>query len=302
MKEKIVSVFNNSKNKKILIFFGVFIFVIQSLISIILFSVNFPISDDWPAVFTAFSYYEGNSNWYDIIFGQRVTHFLFFYRIVMVGGFLLNSFNVQQFMFLNWGFLSISLGIFYFILKKTNEQFVWLLIPIAAFVFSPKMVSTNFTASIGLVWIGTFFFLVCVVGILHKQKLTSIWFVIAICLSIVATFNSILGLLTWIIGILCLIPRFKQNKEYLVVWITISLIIFAFYILYIELDHGPEDFLKVFSLAGIGWGLEYVSNPFSVLFTEFRLFIGIISISALIIISYFLLKKQISSSVPWIMF
>ncbi len=302
MNEIILKIANQPKSRKILVFSGVSIFAIQSLISIIFVSVNFPISDDWPAVFAGLYYQQNDPNWVDAILSGGNEHFLYFYRLVMMGGFLLNSFNVQQFMFLNWGFLSITLGIFYFLLKKSDVRLTWLIIPLSAFVFSPKMVSTELIASIGLVWIGTFFFLVSIVGILSKQKLSKFWFALAICLSIMATFTSVLGLLSWIIGMLLLIQRFKENRKNLLVWIGISIIIFSLYAVNIEHEEEKRSIGEVMRFSGISWGLEYVSNPFSVKFLEVRVLIGVISIISLILISTYLLKKQINSAYPWILF
>ena len=302
MNQTILKIIDQTKNRKVLISFGVSVFAIQSLISIVIVSVNFPISDDWPAVFAGLYYQENNPNWLDAILAGGGEHFLYFYRLIMMAGFLLNSFNVQQFMVLNWGFLCISIGIFYFLLKKIDTQLTWLIIPLSAFVFSPKMVSTGLTASIGLIWIGTFFFLVSVVGILNKQKLTKIWFILVVSLSVTATFTSALGPLTWIIGTLCLIHRYKENKNYLLIWIIISIIALSLYATNIGDQEGRNEIEEIISFSGISWGLEYVSNPFSVKFVEIRILIGIGSIISLIFVSTFLLKKQIKSSYPWIIF
>ncbi len=302
MKEIILNIVNQPNNKKIIIFSGVSIFAIQSLISMIFVSVNFPISDDWPAVFAGLYFQQNNPSWIDAILSGGGEHFLYFYRLVMMGGFLLNSFNVQQFMFLNWGFLSISTGIFYCLLKKIDVRLTWLIVPLSAFVFSPKMVSTDLTASIGLIWIGTFFFLVSIVGILSKQKLSKFWFALAICLSVIATFTSALGLLSWIIGTLFLIHRYKENKKNLLVWIGISIIIFSLYVVNMGDQEGRTEISEIISFSGISWGLEYVSNPFSVKFLELRILIGVISMISLISVSAYLLKKQISLAYPWIMF
>jgi hypothetical protein len=302
MKEIILNIVNQPNNKKIIIFLGVLIFAIQSLVSIIFVSVNFPISDDWPAVFAGIYYQQNDSSWIDAILSGGGEHFLYFYRLVMMGGFLLNSFDVQQFMFLNWGFLLVSTGIFYSLLKKTDARLTWLIIPLSAFIFSPKMVSTDLTASIGLIWIGTFFFLVSIVVILDKQKLSKFWFALAICLSIIATTTSALGLLSWIIGALFLILRYKENKKNLLIWIGISIIIFSMYVVNIGDLEGRKGIDEIISFSGISWGLEYVSNPFSVKFLELKILIGVISIILLISVSAYLLKKRIRLAYPWILF
>ena len=164
------------------------------------------------------------------------------------------------------------------------------------------MVSTDLTASIGLIWIGTFFFLVSIVGILDKQKLSKFWFALAICLSIIATTTSALGLLSWIIGALFLILRHKENKKNLLIWIGISIIIFSMYVVNIGDLEGRKEIDEIISFAGISWGLEYVSNPFSVKFLELKILIGVISIILLISVSVYLLNKRIRLAYPWILF
>ena len=290
------------KNKKILISLGVSIFAIQSLISIIYFSVNFPMVDDWPVVYLSVHYLQNDPIWFNLLLAHDNEHYLYTYRSIMMLGFLLNSFNVQQFMFLNWALLLTSVGIFYVLLKKSNKQLTWLIIPISAFVFNPKMVSVNFISSFGLQWIGTFFFIISITGILYKEKLSKFWFGLAIGLSLMATFNTFLGLLSWIVGTLILIQNFKKNKIKFLVWICISIIIFSFYFSDMKFEPRENSLLTAISSSGISWGLQYVSTAFSVGSLELRVLIGAISISSLILTSVYLLKKRVSISYPWIIF
>jgi len=300
--EPILKIISHPKNRIFLIFSVIFILAIQALFSIVFNSVNFPISDDWPSIFAGMYVQQNDPSWMDAISSTGNEHQQYFYRLVMMVGFLLNSFNVQQFMFLNWSLLLISIGIFYMILKKADEKLTWLCIPFSAFIFSPKMISTNLTASIGLAWIGLFFYFVLIVGILNKQRLSNFWLAIAICMSIAATFTVVLGLLTWVVGAVFLILRFKENKKNLIVWIIVAIIIFSFYLPSMDNQPGKSGMTEIVSLSGLTWGLEYVSNPFSVKFLEIRVLIGILSIFSLVVISLYLLKKQIKSSYPWIMF
>ncbi len=289
------------KNKKTIIFSAVLIFAIHALISIILYSKNFPISDDWPSVFLTL-YYQAGDPWFTYAFNPVNEGFPIFRNAVMIFGYLLNSFNVQQFMYLNWGFLSASVIIFYTILKKTDERLIWIIIPIAAFVFSPKMVSTNFTASIGLVWIGTFFFLVVVIGIFSKQNLSKFWFSTAIIVSVIATFTSALGMLAFLVGIFYLIKKNNEKKIELIIWVIVSIIVISFYILNAGEEVGRPSINEVTSTSGVIWALEYVSNPFSVKLVELRILIGSISIISIVSISLFLLKKNRDKAIPWIVF
>ena len=296
----ILKLVNSPHNKRILIFSGVSIFAIQSLISIIYFSVNFPMVDDWPVVYLSVHYLENDPIWLNLLFSHDNEHYLYTYRLIMMIGLLLNSFNVQQFMFVNWGFLVTAISIFYIILKKTDKPLDWLIIPISAFIFSPKMISVNFISSFGLQWIGTFFFLISIVGIMYKEKISKFWFGVAICLSLIATFNTFLGLLSWVVGTLILIQKFKENRIKLLVWICISMIIFSFYLSDMKFTPRENSFLSVITPAGFSWGFEYITTPFSIKFLELRIVIGMITLFSLISISAYLLKKRISISYPWI--
>lgn len=291
-----------SQTKKILIFSGVSVFAIQSLISIINFSVNIPHADDWPPVVIALHYLQNDPKWIDLFLSHVNEHYLYTYRLIMMVGLLLNSFNIQQFMIVNWGFFVSSIVIFYIFLKKTDSRFVWLIIPISAFIFHPKMVSANLIASFGLQWIGTFFYLSLVVGILFKEKLSKFWFVVAMCISIVATFNTFIGLLTWVIGIVILFSRFKENRVHFLVWLSISIIVFSLYYSDMEFEDRENSILSAISVEGFYWGLQYVSTSFSIGYLQLEMLAGFTTLFSLIFISGYFLKKRVNKAYPWIVF
>jgi hypothetical protein len=318
--QNLFTVLNENNNKRILIFTCTSILAIHSLIFIHSNSVNFALSDDWAAVFAATYYLQNDPAWIDPIITFGNEHVLLFYRIVMFVGLLLNSFNIQQFAYLNWGFLSIGVWIFYQILKKTDNRLTWLIIPISALMFSPKMIWTELSASIGLTWVGTFFFIVSVVGVTSKEKLTKTWFCLAIFLAIVASLSSILGLLSWIAGISCLLLKGKENRKYLIFWFLATIVVFSVIISTGTTQGGRRSLGDLIQPATIFWGLEYISNPYSVgigkyfvmdingtnihqeKFSEIRILIGMVSLLMLIFIAAYFLKRKIWRAIPWITF
>lgn len=318
--QNLFTIVNKNNNQKIVIFSGTAILAIHSLIFIHANSINFALSDDWVPIFAAKYYLQNDPIWIEPIIGVGNEHVLLFYRIVMFIGLLLNSFNVQQFVYLNWGFLSIGVWIFYQILKKTDKRLTWLIIPISALIFSPKMFAVELTASIGLTWIGSFFFIVSVAGVISKEKLTKSWFCLAIFLSIMASLSSILGLLSWIVGIGCLLLKWRENKKYFIFWFLSTVIVFSVIIQSGETQQGRKPLDELIQTASIFWGLEYVTNPYSIgigkyfimdingsqihqeKFSEIRILIGIILLLIFTLTTAYFLKRKMWIVIPWITF
>jgi hypothetical protein len=204
---------------------------------------------------------------------------------------------------LSWGLLSTSIGIIYFILKKTDEKIIWLIIPIAALVFSPKLLNAEIIASVGLSWTIIFFLFVSIVSILNKKKITKIWLVIGISLSIIATFNVALGILAWAIGLVFLVLKFNENKKNLFIWIVASIIICSLYASIANLEPGQQQVQSTLENSGvINWALEYISNPYLIPSDTARHLFGVASIILVVSISAYFIIKRVTKSYPWIIF
>jgi len=206
-------------------------------------------------------------------------------------------------MYLSWGLLSSSIGIIYIILRRTDEKIIWLIIPIAALIYSPKLLNAALVASVGLSWIIIFVLFVSIVYILNKKKITTIWLAFVISLSILATFNVVLGILSWIIGIVFLTLNFNKNKKNLIIWIIVSIIVVSLYLSIANLEQSQQALQATTKYVGkINWALEYVSNPYSIPSDTLRHLFGAISIIFLIFISIYFIIKRVTKSYPWIMF
>ena len=281
-KGNILKLVNYPKSRKILIFLGVSIFAIQSLISITHTSVNFALADDWPAVFAAIYFQQDDHVWKDSVLGMGNEHLLFFYRSLMMSIFLINSYNIFHINILNWGLLVSSVILLYYILKKTDSRLIWLIIPISAFVFSPQAVWSQQVVSIGLVWIGTFFFTIFTIAIFAKEKISKIWFLIVIFIAILASFTSVLGLLTWVIGIVFLSRSIKQNRNYLIIWILIFVTVSLFFYTLATPEAGSGTLQSILTMDGFLYSLEYISNPFTLPSDLIKQTVGFIIISSIL--------------------
>ena len=291
---------NFEKYKTILCIFSVSIFSIYFLIEILTFSVNFPRSDDWPSVFAAIYFQQNNSSWVDSILSTGNEHLLFVYRILMMSIFQINSYNVFHINILNWGLLVSSIILFYHILQKTDSRLTWLIIPISALILNPKIFFGSIIASVGLVWNLTFFLTVLTILIFAKEKISNGWFLLVIAISVIASFTSVLGLLTWIVGIIFLLKNIKQNKYYLVIWIVIFLIISLFFYTLSESNHGRKDIVSILTSDGVLYFLEYVVNPYTLAPDVIKHVLGFLIISSISIITFFLLLKKVKKTLPWI--
>lgn len=290
-------------NSKTIIFSCVIILAIHALNYIHSYSINFPLRDDWIPVFAALYFQQHDPIWINAIISSEGEHLQYFYRFVMMTGFLLDSFNVHSLMYLSWGLLSSSIGIIYIILRKTDEKIIWLIIPIAVLVYSPKLLNAALVASVGLSWIIIFFVFVSIVAILNKKIITKTWLIIGICLSTIATFNVVLGVLSWMIGIVFLILKFNQNKKNLLMWIVAMIIVLSLYFTIADLDQSQQQVQRTLVNTGnINWALEYISNPYSIPSDVARHLFGVASIISLIFISTYFIIKKVSKSYPWIMF
>ncbi|WP_428324011.1 hypothetical protein [Nitrosopumilus sp.] len=289
-----------TKYNSIIVIPSVFAFSIYFLIELFIFGVNFPRADDWSAVFAAIYFQQNDPVWVDAIFDVGNEHLLFSYRLLMMSIFLLNSYNVFHITILNWGLLTASILVFYYILKRTDSRLVWLLIPISAFVFNPKIIHGSIVGSVGLVWNLTFFLNVLTIAILTKEKISNYWFLLAIFAAITASFTSALGHLSWIAGIILLSKNLRKNKNHLIIWTLLFLSIsFLFYTLTSANSLSPDQ-SSILTLDRILYSLEYVVNPFTLTPDGAKHLVGLLIVLSIVCLSAFMIIKKITISWPWV--
>ena len=289
------------KKKNLIIFFSASVFSVYFLIEMLTFSVNFPRIDDWSSVFAAIYYQQSNPVWLDAVFYTGNEHLVWFSRFLMMFILLINSYNVIHVNILDWGLLSASVILFWYLLKKTDSRLVWLVIPISALLFNPKIFFGSIIASFGLAWHLTLFFSICIIVLFSKERLSKKLFVIAMIISILSSFSTVLGVLTWFVGFIFLIKNIKQNKFYLIIWTTVVLIIALLFYILSSSEKGVLDISNVLTVNGVLYSLEYVVNPYTIAPDALKHILGFLILVVSSLLSIFFIFKKNTRSFPWIM-
>ena len=289
------------KKKNLVIFFSASIFSVYFLIEMLTFSLNFPRIDDWSSVFAAIYYQQSNPVWLDAVLYTGNEHLVWFSRIVMMSLLLINSHNVIHVNILDWGLLSASVILFWYLLKKTDSRLVWLVIPISALLFNPKIFFGSIIASFGLAWHLTLFFSIFIIILFSKERLSKKWFIVAIIISILSSFSTILGVLTWFVGFIFLLKNIKQNKFYFIIWTSLVLIIGLLFYILSSSETGTRDISDVLTINGFLYSLEYVVNPYTISPDTLKHILGFLILLVSSLLSIFFIFKKNTRSFPWIM-
>ncbi len=293
----------SEKYKKIIIFSTVSIFSIYFLIEILTNIANIPHSDDWPTIFSAIYFQQNDHVWISGVLGGGNEHLLYFYRIVLMLIFQVNSYNISDINILNWGLLVVSVILFYHLLKKTDSRLTWLIIPISAFIFSPKFYIAAAFASVGFIWISTLLLVIISIVIFNKEKISKMYFLVAIFVAVSSSFSAVIGVLSWLVGFIYLFKRIRQNRSYFIIWTIAFLgIALLFSALARNSSIGRKRLAELLNVDAFNYSLEYVSNPFSIPFDIIEHIVGFSIIFSIITISIFLIIKKVNKSSPWIIF
>ena len=262
--------------------------------------MNFPFSDDWEGVYAAIFFQQQNPLWIDTILQFGNEHLLIVYRILMMFIFSINSYNVIHINILSWGLLVSSLILLYHILKKTDSRLVWLIIPISALIFNPKVFTGTIVASYGLVWNITFFFVFCLITVFLKEKISKKWFFVAIIIATLSSFSSVLGTLSWLVGFLFLIKIQKENKHRIILWVFSASIISVFFYSLSSPNSVSTELSDVLTFDGLRYSLEYIVNPYTLAPNILKHILGFSVIFVSIGLSIFFIIKKIHKATPWI--
>ena len=235
-------------------------------------------------------------------------HILGFSNLVSFPNLYFNSFDVVNMYFLEFPVYVGVLFFTYLLIKKTDRNLLWILIPTSAFVFNPLMSSShNFFTDWHMILpqlavISTIF-------LFSKKTVTTTTFVICVILGIIATFSSIWGVVIWIAGIFSLInykleEKKLVEKKWLVAWIAIMILVgFVYYELYPESGLSQIGKTSTFSIEGLSFITTFLSAGFRLKFDVLMVLVGTASIFfSIFCISYFIKLKKISSIKPWLNF
>ena len=306
-----------SKNmKKIIIFLAASFFSIHTLVYILQFRLNFPFGDDNHTYSFAYEYLSTGS--WDGLFGiteisDYASHLIYSLKLLALPNLIYNSFDVVNFYYLQWIIMSLTLLVLFLILKKTDKRLYWVLIPISAFIYCP-IYNTGYWVFSSIMWLMVTFCIVLTVYLLNKEKITNSIFLSSVSIAIFSTFFSLIGIMAWLAGLICLAKRNNEGKirkKYLAAWIAVTVIIgFIFVLLVTSLEviqFDEETYLvKFFSIEGISFVTTYLATSYR-FGTENIFFSKIIGVITLILSGYFFyyfirIKKNVQESYPWLLF
>ena len=302
--------------KKIIIFLAVSFFSIHTLVYILQFRLNFPFGDDNHTYSFAYEYLSTGS--WGGLFGiteisDYASHLIYSLKLLALPNLIYNSFDVVNFYYLQWIIMSLTLLVLFLILKKTDKRLYWVLIPISVFIYCP-IYNTGYWIFSSIMWLMVTFCIVLTVYLLNKEKITNSIFLSSVSIAIFSTFFSLIGIMAWFAGLICLAKRNNEGKirkKYLAAWIAVTVIIgFIFVLLVTSLEviqFDEETYLvKFFSIEGISFVTTYLATSYR-FGTENIFFSKIIGIITLILSGYFFyyfirIKKNVQKSYPWLLF
>ena len=306
-----------SKNiKNIIIFLAASFFSIHTLVYILQFRLNFPFGDDNHTYSFAYEYLSTGS--WNGLFGiteisDYASHLIYSLKLLALPNLIYNSFDVVNFYYLQWIIMSLTLLVLFLILRKTDKRLYWVLIPISAFIYCP-IYNTGYWIFSSIMWLMVTFCIVLTVYLLNKEKITNSIFLSSVSIAIFSTFFSLIGIIAWLAGLICLAKRNNEGKirkKYLAAWIAVTVItgfIFVFLVTSLEVIQFDEEtyLVKFFSIEGISFVTTYLATSYR-FGTENIFFSKIIGIITLILSGYFFyyfirIKKNVQKSYPWLLF
>ena len=306
-----------SKNRKnVIIFLAVSFFSIHTLVYILQFRLNFPFGDDNHTYSFAYEYLSTGS--WGGLFGiteisDYASHLIYSLKLLALPNLIYNSFDVVNFYYLQWIIMSLTLLVLFLILKKTDNRLYWVLIPISAFIYCP-IYNTGYWIFSSIMWLMVTFCIVLTVYLLNKEKITNSIFLSSVSIAIFSTFFSLIGIMAWLAGLICLAKRNNEGKirkKYLAAWIAVTVItgfIFVLLVTSLEVIQFDEEtyLVKFFSIEGISFVTTYLATSYR-FGTENIFFSKIIGVITLILSGYFFyyfirIKKNVQESYPWLLF
>jgi hypothetical protein len=203
-------------------------------------------------------------------------------------------------MYIGWAILAISLVYHFKIIQSIDKRLTWIILPVAAFVFSPLQHFALVSAYLGLQWELTMLGIVASVYYLNKKSYNKKSFLFAIFSSLIASYSLISGIISWAIGIISISKKIKK----IIAWSSIAAAVIFSYTFFAKSIESTSNFSNLMSIDGLTYFLTFVSIPFRLKFPELNLLAGIgTTILLICLISYFLKNKKQNSNVqPYIQF
>ena len=265
-------------NKKTIILLAVSFFAIQKLFFISQYSINFPYSVDFSDEFNSIFYFitEGKESFFD----TKGVHIIFFPKLISYPFLFLNNFDVTSLYYLQWIVISVSLYIFYLILKQTDKKLLWTIIPISAFLYSP-LTSSGYWAIALLAWLFAMLGISLTVYLLNRKKLNSLAFGTGIFFTIFSTLSIVVGITAWLAGLIAIFKNSSktkiQDKKWISLWIVSTIIIGIFYYYLISNSADPMYPELLFTSAGFSFITHFLASSFRLKFEFLMISVGSIS-------------------------
>ena len=303
-----VNVFGAINRNGIIILSLIGFFASQKLYFKALYQINFPYSIDF-SVGVNYVYTYVKTGVFPIeFFATLDAHNVIFPRLITFPNVFFNSFDVANLYYLHWGLESLALFLIFLLLKRTNPKLYWLLIPISAFIYSPLQDSGGHLFGM-IMWLLP---PVSIIGIIYLfDKKPSLKLISSsICLAVVSTFSTIIGIIAWVPGIISLIKFNSANKKWiekkwLAIWITSAVIIGLIFYSQFPKDAATQpNFSFLFTYDGFAFLATFISSAFRVKYHFLMILIGSGSLilGSFCVYYFTIYKKNLKIALPWLLF
>ena len=277
-----------SQQKNIILFVGCGIFAIQALVFISSFGINFTqYGDDW-LIPKSTDMITSEYIWSNLL-NEMDSHISVFPKLLILISYFIDNLNFVHLMYIGWAILAISLVYHFKIIQSIDKRLTWIILPVAAFVFSPLQHFALVSAYVGLQWELTMLGIVASVYYLNKKSYNKKSFLFAIFSSLIASYSLISGIISWAIGIISISKKIKK----IIAWSSIAAAVIFSYTFFTKTIESTSNFSNLMSIDGLTYFLTFVSTPFRLKFPELNLLAGIgTTILLICLISYFLKNKK----------
>ena len=306
-----VSVFGIDNRNKIIILALVGFFASQKFYFKTLYQINFPYDIDFSlGIDYVYTYVKTGVFPFDEFIApfSVSVHQLIFQRLITFPNVFFNAFDVANLVYLHWGLESVALFLIFLLLKRTNPKLYWLLIPISAFIYSPLQDSGNHLIGM-IMWLLPPVSIIGIIYLLDKKpslKLLSL----SICLAIASTFSTIIGIVAWLVGIICLIKFDSHHKKWiekkwLVIWITCTIITGLIFYSQFPKDAATQpNFSFLFTYDGFAFLATFISSAFRLKYHFLMVLVGSISLilGSFCVYYFTIYKKNLKIALPWLLF
>ena len=291
----------NISKKNFLIFTSISILAIHALIFLNTFKINYPYGADNSDVFKSVFYFITENNF--TLFANKGLHLTIFPKIVAYPNLLLNSFDVGNLFYLQWIVISLTVYVLYLILKQTDKNLFWTLIPISAFLYSPLTTSGYWSATI-LAWLFPMLGITMIVYFLNRKPIRISSFSLSAFFAIFATFSIMIGVISWITGLIMLTPKLLgkkfAEKKWFFLWIPIIISVGFLYLHLTSSSSEPISYELLFSYTSFSFITHFLASSFRLKFEFLMVFVGTASlVLSGLYVFYFTKKNLIKQYFPW---